>query len=819
MPLISRTFDQLIDFTRTTAATYVNSAGLVTLTPPSVNLLTFTQEFDNAVWTKGAVTVFPNQNPATTTGPELRATGAIAMLGTSTAATYNTSTGVGTATRTDPSNLSGVTFTIPNASGLYAVSINNTGATTMQIRINALNGTVVATLAPGVGGIFPVSGMAAGTPLITLTASTDGTTASFTVNSVRQLVEGFIAAPDGTFTADAIIEDTVNGVHRVNATYTFAATTPHTFSAYVKANGRNFCRLSNGSDNIGVFVNLTTGAVVSVTSGAFATVSDAGNGWWRIAVTFTPLTAAAKSIAINASVDGVNLTYTGNGVSGLFVWGAQLEAVPAANLVLGPELVTLLDGWTASNATTSVVGGQLVITSSGSGTAYITKNFTNVGNAYYYSTSTVSGGSVAVNTYRSGPFTNFMFSLPTDGTNLTQVSTDTDATAAVTLFWTASAAGETRTLSNISIKEFTGVTNMPSAYAKNVGGLFPARFDYDPVTLAPRGILIEEQRTNLLLRSEEFDNATWGKSNFGGAGVPVVTANSGVSPDGNATADRAQFTLNGGTTTSDRALLQQSVTIVTSTAYTFSVWIRSLSGTVSMGIGCDNVVGNTPITVTTAWQRFTASGTAAGTSGLAWLQLRGGQTPTQSNTADVLVWGAQLEAGAFATSYIPTTASTVTRAPDIANVTVANFSSWYNQPSGTFVTAFDVLSTATNAKSAITTNDGTSNNINIIYVSTAATANMETRSGGSSQAALVPGSVTVNTAVAGAFAYRANDFAAAIGGGAVSTDTSGAVAVGQTTLNIGYSSNYGGLYLNGHIRSIRYYPARLNNAQLQTLTA
>jgi hypothetical protein len=800
-----------------------------------VNLLTFTQEFDNAAWTKGAVTVFPNQNPATTTGPELRATGAIAMLGTSTAATYNTSTGVGTATRTDPSNLSGVTFTIPNASGLYAVSINNTGATTMQIRINALNGTVVATLAPGVGGIFPVSGMAAGTPLITLTASTDGTTASFTVNSVRQLVEGFIAAPDGTFTADAIIEDTVNGVHRVNATYTFAATTPHTFSAYVKANGRNFCRLSNGSDNIGVFVNLTTGAVVSVTSGAFATVSDAGNGWWRIAVTFTPLTAAAKSIAINASVDGVNLTYTGNGVSGLFVWGAQLEAVPAANLVLGPELVTLLDGWTASNATTSVVGGQLVITSSGSGTAYITKNFTNVGNAYYYSTSTVSGGSVAVNTYRSGPFTNFMFSLPTDGTNLTQVSTDTDATAAVTLFWTASAAGETRTLSNISIKEFTGVTNMPSAYAKNVGGLFPARFDYDPITLAPMGILIEEQRVNLVTYSEQFDNAAWTKGNV------TVTANATVSPSGTTNADK----LVEDTATSTHSTISPTIALTTGTAYTTTVYVKAAerswialqydsgafgtaptayfnigAGTVGSAFnGATHSIRNAG----NGWYRcsITATTTSSANSN-ARIYLATGDNAasyTGNGTSGIFLWGAQLEAGTFATSYIPTVASTVTRTADIAVVTAANFSSWYNQPQGTFVVEVGQFSSVptTAIASFITITDNPITNDWIYIIGDNAGVSSNYTNAGVSQANLVI-ATPISSGGKAAFAYATNNFAAAVSGGAVATDTSGTLSTDLTILRIGgFASNPN--FLNGYIRSIRYYPARLNNAQLQTLTA
>ena len=167
--------------------------------------------------------------------------------------------------------------------------------------------------------------------------------------------------------------------------------------------------------------------------------------------------------------------------------------------------------------------------------------------------------------------------------------------------------------------------------------------------------LIQWAPNNLLLQSESFDNATWQKFGGGVATAPAVTANAGVAPDGTTTADRVQFTLNGGTTSTDRSLLSQSATLATSFPYTYSIWVRSLTGTLSMGIGCDNLVGNTPITVTTEWQRFTVSGTATGTAGVALLQLRGGQTPVQSNAADVLIWGAQLEIGSTATTYNPTT--------------------------------------------------------------------------------------------------------------------------------------------------------------------
>ena len=54
------TFQSLFDFTRTTSGTFVGSNGLIQTTPASVNLLTFTQDFDNAAWTKTAATVTAN---------------------------------------------------------------------------------------------------------------------------------------------------------------------------------------------------------------------------------------------------------------------------------------------------------------------------------------------------------------------------------------------------------------------------------------------------------------------------------------------------------------------------------------------------------------------------------------------------------------------------------------------------------------------------------------------------------------------------------------------------------------------------------------
>lgn len=315
-------------------------------------------------------------------------------------------------------------------------------------------------------------------------------------------------------------------------------------------------------------------------------------------------------------------------------------------LALGPELVTLLDGWTPSNATVSVVGGQLVITSSGSGTAYITKNFTNVGGAYYYSTSTVSGGSVVINTYRSGPFTNFMFSVPTNGTNAVQASTDTDATAAITLFWTASAAGETRTLSNISVKLLAGNHAFQSTSAQR------PTLGRNPFT----------GTRNILTFTEQFDNAAWTKS---GSSVSV---NATTAPDGTLTADKLQVL----DTSNSQKNVSQTVGAI-STTYTDTVYAKAAELSWLVINQFDGADRRTWFNLSNGTVGTTAAGTTASIQALpnGWYRCTAvramgtGSITLVLNVANadnsavfvgtvgqgIFVWGAQRETGSTATAY------------------------------------------------------------------------------------------------------------------------------------------------------------------------
>jgi hypothetical protein len=247
-----------------------------------------------------------------------------------------------------------------------------------------------------------------------------------------------------------------------------------------------------------------------------------------------------------------------------------------------------------------------------------------------------------------------------------------------------------------------------------------------------------------------------------------------------------------------------------------SVWMRSFDGVSSYSVRLLNSFGELNVTVTPTWQRFSVVSTSTSTN--AQIAVRGDQN---QQTADVLIWGAQLEAGSFATSYIPTVASQVTRNADVATMTGTNFSSWYNQPEGTFVADFDDYSGIANFANIYRADDGTVNNrICILKNGSNTSIRFEVTTAGSGQALL---GTTIGSAVnptRHASAYKDNDFAACANGGTVATDGAGTVPSGINILRLGRDTTGAlGNLLNGHIRQLAYFNSRLPNAQLQALTA
>ena len=351
-----------------------------------------------------------------------------------------------------------------------------------------------------------------------------------------------------------------------------------------------------------------------------------------------------------------------------------------------------------------------------------------------------------------------------------------------------------------------------------------ARFDNNPTTGESLGLLIEESRTNLLTYSSQFDDAAWTK------GGVSATANAIVSPDGTLNAER----LVEDTSTGDHRIYQQT-SFTSGTAYAFTVYAKAAgrnllqlfnSGSIALNVTFDlssGTITNTSsgtgaiTSVGNGWYRCSVSATASATA-VANNQIRLVSTgTTTSYTGDgwsgVYLWGAQVEAGAFATSYIPTVASQVTRAADAASMTGTNFSSWYNAGEGTLYAEAVSFGASSNTFSI---SDGTSSNwIYLISRQNAVSASgAVVNANGTTQASL--GSFTFSTTNKIALGYKANDFGASVNSATVITDTSGIIPI----TNAAYLGARGdGFSSSQTIKKIAYYPLKVSSANLQALTS
>lgn len=233
-------------------------------------------------------------------------------------------------------------------------------------------------------------------------------------------------------------------------------------------------------------------------------------------------------------------------------------------------------------------------------------------------------------------------------------------------------------------------TRASTAYYTNSSGLLASaainalRFDYDPVALTSKGILLEGASTNVLTYSNDFTNAAWQKLDGGAGSLPVVTAAAGTAPDGTNTAQRVQFN-KGSASSANISLLHQAAT-GSSAIYSYGVWIKSNTGS-SQNVVVYTAAGKGNVVVaTTSWQRLTApSDTVAATNPGLLFGTRG--VPGSGNyydggdvSLDLLVWNATIEPLPFLSSDIVTTSAAVTRAADNFSVPA---SSWFNGPAST----------------------------------------------------------------------------------------------------------------------------------------
>ena len=339
------------------------------------------------------------------------------------------------------------------------------------------------------------------------------------------------------------------------------------------------------------------------------------------------------------------------------------------------------------------------------------------------------------------------------------------------------------------------------------------RIDHDPVTGECKGLLIEEQRTNLALYSGAMSQVSaWVLE---GSSSTSTT----IAPDGASIA--ACFDASGPTF----ALTRQGFASF-SGGYTLSVYAKALPSTANRYLFIGLINGSAGFDLVGGSVTWTASGATASVSSVGNGWYRCAVAFTASSTSQqyfyfsssptnslapaagpaCALWGAQLEAGAFPTSYIPTTVAQVTRAADSASMTGTNFSSWYRQDEGTFVTESFVVT-----GSSVRGIAGINGNGHIAYIN----ANGSVACFDSTE---VLATGTYSPGAKTATAYGGSSIAVSLSG---SAPVSGAFSSPHGTgdgLNIGSLSG-GTFRLNGHVKRIAYYPKRLANTELQALTA
>ena len=393
-------------------------------------------------------------------------------------------------------------------------------------------------------------------------------------------------------------------------------------------------------------------------------------------------------------------------------------------------------------------------------------------------------------------------------------------------------------------------------YVATVATAQAPRFDYDPTTLVAKGLLIEASATNLFSYSEDFSNGSWLKSNA------TASTNATTAPNGNATADYMLETAG----TSTRFFAKDSGSPGTSTEIrTFSVyvkilgrqWVSLCAGTTSGGpyyrITVDlstGTISSTDLVNTGTWFTTTPTNSIspAGPAGSGWYRITitsrwcqyylicPSDTASPSNSGSnfglgfaylgdtnsgVILWGAQLELGG-ASSYIPTVASTVTRAVDTAIIAAGtNFSSWYTGgTTGTFVANWYGNASSATARSVIATSDQTTKHLHMYQTPSALTLRLADFP---VTTVTTANSLTAGALTKGAFSYASTATSLCLNGGTVATGTL-AFSAAPTWLSIGGPSTNGTsitdttVMLNNSIRTLKYFPARLSDGQIQGLT-
>ena len=330
------------------------------------------------------------------------------------------------------------------------------------------------------------------------------------------------------------------------------------------------------------------------------------------------------------------------------------------------------------------------------------------------------------------------------------------------------------------------------------GTLEAPTLDLDPrnqetlavITAVRTGVATYTDATNLVEYSEDFSNSYWTKS-----GTSSVTSNTTISPDGTVNADTISNAT--GTSTGDTVFRTINPTDVD---HTFSAYVKSAGATTMslyMRNGITGIILSQVISLTDEWQRVTLTH-----------NIQNGQIIFGNSDGDFAVWGAQLETGSVATSYIPTSGGNEaarTRAADDLVITGSAFSDFYNQSEGTFYVEsvpnentvssflFDLTKISGESERLLVYNTAGSQKV---YLSTASTTWVDKIIG------VRPAAGALSR---GAISYETNNVEASLDGVNMVPDTSATMSTSIAKMTIGnrFENSF---YFGGHIKRLIYWP-------------
>jgi len=342
--------------------------------------------------------------------------------------------------------------------------------------------------------------------------------------------------------------------------------------------------------------------------------------------------------------------------------------------------------------------------------------------------------------------------------------------------------------------------------------------------------LLKWRPHNLQVHSGDFSNSAWSKS-------AVTVDTSYVAPDGTSTASKLTSTGAAGASgvydSKPKGTGMSMTCFMKAGSSGVYGWIEGIVGgtspyavfdlesvTIVHSRQCDASIES----VGNGWFRCVLANT---TNAISFFSVGGSDNTyltspwAQSSLTQgkfIYVWGAQLETGAFPTSYIPTTGAAATRARDLAEIPTSAFG--YNNDKGSISVEFKSNKPSSLDYGAFVLSDGSPTNRILHFTSSTShrggslnSGNLDVNIGAGSRGA-------PSELVKFAIGFSDNNFAASLNGATAVTDTSVTIPSGLSKLALGYyyptlpNTNL----ISGHIKSIQYYPRRLTNTQLQELT-